>query len=67
MTHLRKHGIMEVRLQIWVGHSMHGVADKNSVHSLRNDVAHRRRATERAARIYDNRSTRTHGSQNTLG
>jgi integrase len=48
ITHLRKHGSMEVLLRIWVGHSIHGITDKYTVESLRDDVAFRRQAAERA-------------------
>jgi hypothetical protein len=42
ITHLRKQGVMEVLLRIWVGHSTHGISDNYTVESLKADTESRR-------------------------
>jgi integrase len=48
ITHLRKQGVMEVLLRIWVGHSIHGITDNYTVESLKGDPAFRQSKAEQA-------------------
>jgi len=48
ITHLRKQGVMEVLLRIWVRHSIHDITDKYTVEALKADAVFRQSRAEQA-------------------